>query len=108
MPHLQRASLTVPEIAENDVVEQDFCFQHLLDYHNQFPVLYPDSPPLPNELSVVDIIKEANNVYIYYKVQILQLYHFIILCDCVLRWPIRSETIVPLMEFRFTDRLKYL
>ena len=68
-----------------NVIEQDFCFQHLLDYHNQLSVLYADSPQLPNQLTVVDIIKEANNVYIYYKVQILQLCHFIALCDCILR-----------------------
>ena len=70
---------------DNDVIEQNFCFQHLFDYHNQLSVLYPDSPQLPNELTVVDIIKETNNVYIYYKVQILQLCHFIALCDCILR-----------------------
>ena len=67
------------------VIEQDFRFQHLLDYRNQLSVLYADSPQLPNQLTVVDIIKEANNVYIYYKVQILQLCHFIALGDCILR-----------------------
>ena len=35
--------------------------------------------------SRITVKKEANNVYIYYKMQVLQLCHFIALCDCILR-----------------------
>ena len=57
---------------------------------------------------MVDVVKEPDNIHIHYKVQFLQLRHFIALSNGVLRRPVRSEPIVSLMEFSLTYWFEYL
>ena len=62
-------------------------------------------PDLSYQFCVIDIVEKALDVYVYNKMQVLQLYHFITLRDCILRRPVRSETVAPLMKLCFTNRL---
>ena len=55
-----------------------------------------------------DVVEESDNVHVHYKVQILQLRHFIALSNGVLRRPVRSEPIVSFMEFSLAYWFEYL
>ena len=57
---------------------------------------------------MVDVVEESDNVHVHYKVQILQLRHFIALSNGVLRRPVRSEPIVSFMEFSLAYWFEYL
>ena len=59
-------------------------FQHFLDNAQQPPVLYAQSPHLPHEFGMIDIIEKAFDIYINHKIQMLYLHHSHALGDCVL------------------------
>ena len=42
-------------------------------------------PNLLYQLRMVDVIKEALDVHVHYKIELLQIYHLVALGDCVFR-----------------------
>lgn len=57
---------------------------------------------------MTDIIEKSLDVNIDHKVQMLPLYEFVRLRDCVFRTSIGAKAIAALKEFSFADRFKDL
>ena len=78
---LRRSLIGVNFIA---VGEYHGGFQHFSDDTQQFLVLYAQCPHLPHEFGVIDIIEKSFNIYIYHKIEVLDVHHLHALGDCVL------------------------
>lgn len=62
-------------------------------------------PELFQQFSVVHIVEEPLDVYIYDIVEIASLHILMNLSDCVLLVPVRAESIAMVVEFSLTYRL---
>lgn len=62
-------------------------------------------PELFQQFSVVYIVEESLNVYVYDIMEIASLHILMNLSDCVLLVPVRAEPVAVVVEFSLTYRL---